>query len=105
MSIHQKLLRQLAAEIYKSLTDLSDEFIKPFFTVNDILYNLRNEHISNLPSARTTYYGTNSILFTVCQVWKNLSLSIKQIQPFLEFKTNIKTLRNIKSLCKICKRL
>ena len=33
VSIHQKQLRQLATEIYKSLTDLSPEFIKPFFTV------------------------------------------------------------------------
>ena len=31
VSIHQKQLRQLTAEIYKSLTDLSSEFIKPLF--------------------------------------------------------------------------
>ena len=31
VSIHQKQLRQLTTEIYKSLTDLSPEFIKPFF--------------------------------------------------------------------------
>ena len=66
--IHQKQLRQLTTEIYKSLTDLSPEFIKPFFPVKEIPYNLHNGHILNLPSARTTYYGTNSILFRACQV-------------------------------------
>ena len=30
VSIHQKQLRQLTTEIYKSLTDLSPEFIEPF---------------------------------------------------------------------------
>ena len=35
VSIHQKQLRQLTTEIYKSLTDLSHEFIKPFFTVKE----------------------------------------------------------------------
>ena len=75
VSIHQKELRQLTTEIYKSLTDLSPEFIKLFFTVKELLYNLRNGHILNLQSARTTYYGTNSILFRVCQVWNNLPLS------------------------------
>ena len=50
VSIHQKLLRQLTTENYKSLTDLSPEFIKPFFTVKEIPYDLRNGHILNLPS-------------------------------------------------------
>ena len=104
VSIHQKQLRQLTNEIYKSLTDLSPEFIKPFFTVKELPYNLRNGHILNLSSAQTTYYDTNSILSSrACQVWNNLPLSIKQSQSLLEFKTNIKTLRNIECLCKICK--
>ena len=51
VSIHQKRLRQLTTEIYKSLTDLSPEFIKPFFTVKELRYNLRNGRILNLPSA------------------------------------------------------
>ena len=98
VSIHEKPLRQLTTEIYKSLTELSSEFIKRIFAVKELPYNLRNGHM-----ARTTYYGTNSILFRACQVWNNLPLSIKQSQSLLEFKTNIKTLRNIECLCKICK--
>ena len=89
VSIQQ--LRQLATEIYKNLTDLSPEFIKPFFTVRELPYNLRKGHILNLPLARTTYYGTNSILFRARRVWNN---SIKQSKPLLEFKTNLK-------ICKI----
>ena len=105
VSIHQKHLRRLTTDIYKSLTDLNPEFIKPFllFTVKELPYNLRNGPISNLPSARTTDYGTNSILFRAFQVWNNLPLSIKQSQSLLESKTNIKTLRNIECLCKIRK--
>ena len=33
VSIHQKQLRQLTTEVYKSLTGLSPEFIKLFFTM------------------------------------------------------------------------
>ena len=89
MSIYQKQVYQLTAKIYKSLIDLSPEFIKPFFTAGELPYNLRNRHILNLPLARTTYYDTN------------LLLSIKQSQSLLEFKNNIKTLRNINCLFKI----
>ena len=103
VSIHQKKLRQLSTEIYKSLTDLSPEFTKPFLKVKELPYNLRNGHILILPSARTTYYRTNSILFRACQVSNNLPLSIKRSESLLEFKTIIKTLKNIKCLCKICK--
>ena len=103
VSIYQKQLRQLTTEIYKSLTDLSPEFIKSFFTVKEFPCNLRKGHTLNLPSARTTCYGTNSILIRACQVWNNLPLSIKQSQSLLEFKTNTRTLRNIECLCKICK--
>ena len=85
----------MATEIYKSLTDLTPEFIKPFFTVKELPYNLRNGHILNLPSVRTTYYSTNSIIFRTCQVWNNLPLSMKQSQSLLEFETNIKTVRNM----------
>ena len=86
-TIHRKQLRQLIIEIYKSLTDLSHEFIKTFFTVKEIPYNLCNGHILNLASVLTTYYGTNAILFRACQMWNNLPLSMKQSQSFLEFKT------------------
>ena len=67
VSIHQKQLCQLTTEIYESLTDLSPEF-----TVKELPYNLRNGHILNLPSAQTSYCGTNSIRFIACQVWNNL---------------------------------
>ena len=52
VSVHQHL-RRLTTNIYKSLTDLNPEFIKPFllFTVKELPYNLRNGPISNLPSA------------------------------------------------------
>ena len=86
VSIHQKQLRQLTIEIYKSLTDLSPELIKPFFTVKELPCNSRNGHILNIPSARTTYYGTNSILYRECQVWNNLPLSIKQSQSPFDLK-------------------
>ena len=79
VSIHQKQLRQLTTEIYKSLTDLSPEFIKPFFTVKEIPYDFRNGQILNLPSTRTTYYGTNSILFNYlvcCQIISSRSIHI-----------------------------
>ena len=42
VSIHQKHLRQLTTEIYKSLIDLNLEVINPLFMIIEIPYNIRN---------------------------------------------------------------
>ena len=41
VSIHQKLLRTLATEIYKSLTDDNPDFMKNYFSITEIPYSLR----------------------------------------------------------------
>ena len=63
VSIHQKQLRILATEVFKSLADINPDFMKSYFTIKGIPYNLRNGNILKIPSARSTCYGTNSILF------------------------------------------
>ena len=68
-SIHQKQLRQLTTEIYKSLTDLSPAFIKPFFTVKELPYNLRNGHQINhrheLPTMAPIQYISEHVKYGI----------------------------------------
>ena len=60
ISIHQKHLKHLAIEVYKSLTNLNPEFIWPFVKNKSIPYNLRNGNICILSLARSSHYGINS---------------------------------------------
>ena len=101
MSIHQKYLRALATEIYKSLADINPDFMKPYFKIKEMPYNLRNGYALKLPSTNSTYYGIHSVLFRACLLWNRLPLSIKQSQSLLEFKSKMKTLRNIVCTCTI----
>ena len=103
VSIHQKHLRALATEIYKSLADINPDFMKPYFKIKEMPYNLRNGYALKLPSTNSTYYGINSVLFRACLLWNQLPLSIKQSQSLLEFKSKMKTLRNIVCTCTICR--
>ena len=66
-------------------------------------YNLRNGCALKLPSANCTYYKINSFLFRACLLWNRLPLSLKQSQSLLEFKSKMKTLRNIVRTCMICR--
>ena len=59
ISIHQKHLKHLAIEVYKSLTNLNPEFMWPFFKNKSIPYNLRNGNICTLPPAQSSHYGIN----------------------------------------------
>ena len=61
VSIYQKPLRALATEIYKSLADINPDFMKPYFIIKEMPYNLRNGCALKLPSVNSTYYGTNSV--------------------------------------------
>ena len=63
VSVHQRHLYFLVTEIYKSRTRKNPKFMWPYFTYNNITYNLRKEPILYLPSMHSTYYGTNSIHF------------------------------------------
>ena len=103
VSIHQKHLRALATEIYKSLADINPDFMKPYLIIKEMPYNLRNGCTLKLLSANSTYYGINSVLFRACLMWNRLPVSVKQSQSLLEFKSKIKTLRNIVCTCTICR--
>ena len=100
VSIHQKQLRLLATEVFKSLADLNPDFMKSYFTIKEIPYCLRNGNFLKIPSARSTRYGTNPILFRACLVWNKLPLSVKQSQSNIEFKSSIKVLKQINCFCK-----
>ena len=73
--IHQKHSRALATEIYKSLADINLDFMKPYFKIKEMPYNLRNGYALKLPSTNSTYYGINSVLFRACLLWNQLPLS------------------------------
>ena len=87
-SVHQKRLLILATEVFKSLADINPDFMKSYFTVREIPYCLRKRNFLKTPSACSTRYGTNSILFRACLVWNKLPLSIDHslnLNPELKF--------------------
>ena len=102
VSIHQRHLRFLVTEIYKSATQINPKFMWPYFTYNSISYNFREGPILYLPSTHSTYYGTNSVHFSGSLIWSNLPRDIKSSKSLSEFKTKIKNFGNIDCECVIC---
>ena len=92
VSVHQRYLRFLVTEIYKSTTQINPEFMWSYFTYNNITYNLRKGPILYLPSTHSTYYGTNSVHFRGSLIWNNLPSDIKSSKSVSEFKPKLRTL-------------
>ena len=65
VSIHQRHLRFLITEIYKSISQLNPKFMWLYFTHKELLHCLRNDSILNLPRINSTYYSCYIIDFIV----------------------------------------
>ena len=102
-SIHQRHLRFLVTEIFKTLNNLNPSFMKKYFCIKETGYNLRKGQILRLPPTNTSSYGINSIQFRGNMVWNNLPSEIKNCESVLELKRKLKLYRSIDCSCLICR--
>ena len=80
ISIHQKHLRHFPIGVYKSLTKLNPRFMWNLFERSHIPYNLRRGNLLLLPSAKSTRYGVNSLVFWESLLWNNLSPQVRNLK-------------------------
>ena len=94
ISVLQKhLLRILAIEIYKSLMKINPDFIRIFYTIKPVPYDLRTDEKLRLPKTDTTRHGLNSLIFFRSLLWNNLPTSIKITQGLTDLKNNLRHFR------------
>ena len=85
---HQHI-RILVAEIFKSVSKTNPKFMWYYFSSKNLSYVLKKE--PSLPSAKSTVYGTNSVLFKSTLMRNNLSYFIKSSASVSESKRYLKT--------------
>ena len=103
VSIHQRHLRFLALEVYKTIMHLNPEFMWPYFQRNPMPYNLRNGSKLVLPPAKSSKHGINSLVFRGSLLWNNLPSSIKSSETINEFKYKLRNLEKIHCSCNVCR--
>ena len=104
VSLHQRHLRFLLTEIYKSTGTLNPQFMWSYFKYRKVPYNLRRGPVLFIPPARSTIYGTNSVHFLGSLIWNGLPNLVKSSRSISEFKNVIKKIGNIDCGCMICRR-
>ena len=98
--IHQSHLHALICEVFKSLNNLNPEFMWSYFVFKNITYNIRIGPLLRLPTAKSTSYSINSVLFRACLLWNSLPQST--VNLLLKLKTKMKDLGNIDCSCILC---
>ena len=101
-SIHQRHLKCLAIEVFKSISHSNPEFMWKFFNEKQMPYNLRNGNKLVLPRAKSLRFGINSLCFRGSMLWNNLPLTVKNSDNINEFKQNLRNLGNIHCNCIVC---
>ena len=105
ISIHQKHLKHLAIEVYKSLANLNPDILWPFFKNKSISYSLRNGNICILPPAGSSHYRINSVQFRGTLLWNNLPISVEESVSVKEFKQKLNHVQKIHCPCVACRRI
>ena len=103
VSVHQRHLRFLMTEIYKSISQLNPEYMCSYFTHKDMPYNLTKGPILGLPKTHSFYYGTNAFHYRDSLIWNNLPAVVKSSDSLFEFKNKIKSIGDIDCRCLICR--
>ena len=90
VSLHQRHLRFLLTEIYKSTGTLNPQFMWSYFKYRNVPYNFRRGPVLFSPPTRSTIYGTNSVHFLGSLIWNRLPNLVQSITSISEFKNVLK---------------
>ena len=91
VTVHQRHLRCLMTETYKSISQINPEFMWSYFTHKDMPYNLTKIIYSWLIK-NSFYYGVNAIHFRGSVIWNNLPVVLKSSDSLFQFKSKIKNI-------------
>ena len=105
VSMEVKRMRYLCVEIYKTLNDLSPNYMKDIFQVQQSAYSSRRPHNILVPRVNQTKFGTRSIRCEGARIWNHLPDSIKSAENLRMFKTLIKTWKGPSCNCNFCQYL
>ena len=78
---HQRNLKLLTTEIYKTKHDLNPKFMSEIFIERNISYNVRGSNHLTVPIPRTNAYGLKAIRYTAHKLWQSFADRNKSLTP------------------------
>jgi len=76
--------------------------IKNLLSERDTCYNLRGQHLLNVPRVNTTNYGLHSFRYLACKLWNSLPNSLRTAPLTNAFKLAVNQIKFNRDCCFFC---
>ena len=102
VTIHTRISKQLAAEIYKTIHHENPSFMEDIFSITVSPFNLRGS-LSLEINQKIIAYGLDAVSYRCQEVWNSIPTEIAPCSNIKTFKASKKTMSTIFCSCRICK--
>ena len=101
-TIHERNIKSLNIEVYKSLHDLNPVFMKDIFSLKAHNYHTRKQQLK-YPNPRTVTYGLETFGYRATQTWESLPNDTREASDLKQFKNNVSKYCSNICKCNLCK--
>ena len=99
---HHRNIHALLIEVFKMKNELAPPIVESILNKRFSTYKLRNFQEFATERKRTVWYDLETLTYLYPQPWSLLPESLKEINPFSQFKRNIKHWICSDCPCRLC---
>ena len=101
-SLQDRRIHDMFTLTYRALNGNTPVYIKNLLNVKDITYNLRGQHLVNVPRVNTTTYGLHSFRYFASKLWNSLPNSLRTAPTTNAFKLAVNQIKFDRDCCPFC---
>ena len=100
--LQDRIIHDMLTLIYRALNGNTPVYIKNLLNERDTSYNLRGQHLLNVPRVNTTNYGLHSFRYSACKLWSSLPNSFRTAPTTNAFKLAVNQIKFNSDCCSFC---
>ena len=101
-SLQDRRIHDMLTLTYRALNGNAPVYIKNLLNVKDVTYNLRGQHLLNVPRVNTTTYGLHSFHYFASKLWNSLPNSLRTAPTTNAFKLAVNQIEFDRDCCLFC---
>ena len=100
--LQDRRMHDMLTLTYRALNGNTPVYIKNLLNVKDTTYNLRGQHLLNVPKVNTTTYGLHSFRYSASKLWNSLPNSLRTAPTTNAFKLAVNQIKFNRDCCPFC---
>ena len=99
--LQDRKMHDMWTRTYRALNG-TPVYIKKLLNVKDTTYNLRGQHLLNVPRVNTTTYGLHSFRYSASKLWNSLPNSLRTAPTINAFNLALNHIKFDRDCCPFC---